>query len=827
MFVAPRRGSRKISLQDDFASLISIKENGDLEFEIRYDINQTEVVNSGATNVKVTAYVTRKREYSIFENRQGQRAAPHEVIDNILNMQRAYRGLVKNNESSVLATSMSDASSKVNNQLVSYVRSPGFKAAGGTLDRLSSAFKTKVKLKQVSKLEDDEGEVHPILQTNRNTFPDIDFKSTVKQSMKSMMLKKGIDPSRVVDISKDRISAQSNVRGTYVPPIRRAGYRWGDTDEGDIVRQTYTQMLPSTTTKVTTTQDMTSEKLVQVVDTIPHDQIEVPVRLLVSSKSLSSSKGSISTIFVRLDVMNRCGIVIDTIEKELDIAFHLRLFSTPKIAPEVKFSRFEALSKGSLQIFQQDPIATSVRVYRKFMSHVSNEIDEYILVGEFSVAKGAGFATVPIDISRKDTSVYRVVPVSSEGIFGFEFTNIVINPSGGNKIKFRYVSLASKIVENGVAIEIRDLPADVVGFRILRKNKTTFERNPTTVGDDVLYVDRTKDEQVYTVVDTLAKEDNVYEYVAELVYQNGSLELSGYIIVEFLPLVENLVDTRILDLKTSADPIKPDVSFTIDSKLTDGNMDAVKSLLEKQGMSDFFSDNVAAEKDKLKKLIAHQVSRVNLTTGQRENFGVITVSQFTDSQFGKINSVAPLKQGYRYRYEINTLLRAPETLFESLEKTTIDPVTKKPYTFKPSKFFHPITMKKGNILERSAQLAHYAKDDMSFGNVGDLVSTEVSFAQDLTEISDAKAVKYDKHHVLLQWTLKGTSKLIENFIVILEENGMQVPIGKVHAVEQKRQYEYIHSLNLNEVGNYVYKIIPIFSNYSMGSEVKSNAVMVV
>jgi hypothetical protein len=826
MFAVPPRTTKKITLDEDFAELVDVSSEGNLTFQITYGINQSEVITSGVSTIKVSIYATRKREVSIFENKKGQRATTAEIIANIQGLQRTYRSIAKSNEQNLLAQAISDATSRVNNQIVALIRSPAFKRTQNYTSRITQLHKTKIFLKEVAAVENDEDLEHPILQTNRNTLPDIDYQSTVKQSIKSMLLKKSVDPSSVVNLSKDRVSAIANLRGVYIPPDRPTGYRWGDDGNADVVRQTFTQMVPNTTLKVTTSSAITTEKLIQVIETVPLDKIKVPVTVTISSEKMSSSRGAISTFFVRLDVVNKCGVIVDSIEQEIDVAFHLRMFNTPKIPPEVKFARYDTFSKGTLQIFQQDPKATSVRVYKKFVSHVSTELDDYVLVGEFSVAKGAGFASVPIDISRKDTSVYRVIPVSSDGIPGYEFTNIIINPPGGNNIKYRYVSLTSKIVENGIALDVRELPPDVVAFRILRKNKTIFESTPTTVGDDVIYVDRSQDDQVYTIVDNQVKSDNAYEYTVDLIYRNGTSDNAGYALVEYLPLVENLVDTRIVDLQTSTDPINPDVTFRIESKLVDSNLDVVKNLLEKQGMSQYFFDNILNERDKLKKLIAHQVTRVNLTTGQRESFGVVTSEFFTDSELGKINSVQPLKSGYRYRYDVNTLLRAPETLFESIDKSAVDPVTKKPYSYKPSKFFHPITLKKGNILEREAQLSRYAKDDMSFGNVGDLVSTEVSFAQEQLTLTDVRAFKYDRHHVLLQWTVDGASNLIENFIIVLEENGMSVPIGKVHAIDEKRKYEFIHTLSSNDVGNYVYNIVPVFSNYSMGSEVKSNAVVV-
>lgn len=826
MFAIPPRTTKKITLDEDFAELVDVTSDGSLIFQITYGINQSEVIASGVSTVKASVYATRKREVSIFENKRGQRASAAEIISNIQGLQRTYRSIAKSNEQNLLAHAISDATSRVNNQLVSFIRSPAYQKTQNYTSRITQLYKTKVFLKEVAAVENDEDIDHPILQTNRNTLPDIDYQSTVRQSIRSMLLKKSVDPSNVVNLSKDRVSAIANLRGVYIKPDRPTGYRWGDDENANVVRQTFTQMVPNTTLKVTTSSAITTEKLIQVIETVPQDKIKVPVTISVPAEKMSSPRGSISTFFVRLDVVNRCGVIVDSIEQEIDVAFHLRMFNTPKVAPEVKFARYDSFSKGTLQVFQQDSRATSVRVYKKFISHVSNESDDYVLIGEFSVVKGAGFASIPIDISRKDTSIYRVIPVSSDGIPGYEFTNIVINPPGGNKNKYRYVSLTSKIVENGVALEVRELPPDVVAFRILRRNKTIFESSPTTVGDDVIYVDRSQDDQIYTVVDNQTKADNVFEYTVELIYRNGTSDIAGYALVEYLPLVENLVDTRIVDLQTSTDPINPDVTFRIESKLIDGNLDAVKNLLEKQGLSQFFSDSVLKERDKLKKLIAHQVTRVNLTTGQRENFGVVTTEFFTDSELGRINSVQPLKPGYRYRYDISTLLRAPETLFESIDKEAIDSVTKKPYSYKPSKFLHPITMKKGNILEREAQLSRYAKDDMSFGNVGDQVSTEVSFAQEQLALTDVRAFKYDKHHVLLQWTLDGASKLVENFIIVLEENGMSVPIGKVHAIDEKRKYEFIHTLTANDVGNYVYNITPVFTNYSMGSEVKSNSIVV-
>lgn len=826
MFAIPPRTTKKITVDDDFAELVDVTAEGDLVFELTYGINQTEVIASGVSTVKTSIFAARKREVSIFENRQGKRATTPEIISNIRGLQRTYRSIAKSNEQNLLAGTTSDATAFVNNQLISFVRSPAYNRTQNYTSRISQIYKTEVQLKDVGSVENDEDLNQAILQTNRNNLPDIDYQSTVRQSIKSMILQKGVDPADVVNLSKDRVSAVDNLRGVYVSPDRPTGYRWGDDESANVTKQTFTQMVPDTTTKVTTSSEITTEKLIQVIATVPKDKVKVPVTVTVPADKMSSSRGAISTFFVRFDVLNKCGVVVDSLEQEIDVAFHLLMFMTPKIPPEVKFARYDSFSKGTLQVFQRDPKATLVRVYKKIISHISNELDDYVSLGDFSVAKGAGYASVPIDISRRDTSIYRVVPVSSDGLVGFEFTNIVVNPPGGSKNKYRYVSLSSRIVENGVSLEVRELPPNVVAFKVLRRNKTIFEKDPTVVGDDVIYVDRSQDDQVYAVVDNQAKADNVYEYTTELIYRNGTSDLAGYAIVEYLPLVENLVDTRIVDLQTSTDPLNPDVTFQIESKLVDGNLDAVKNLLEKQGLNQFFSDNILKERDKLKKLIAHQVTRVNLTTGQRENFGVVTSDTFTDSELGKINSVRPLKQGYRYRYDINTLLRAPETLFETLDKSAIDPVTKKPYSYKPSKFLHPITLKKGNILERETQLSRYPKDDMSFGNVGDLVSTEVSFANEQLSLADVRAVKYDHHHVLLQWTLDGPSKLVESFIITLQENGMHTPIGKVHATDEKRKYEYIHTLSTNDVGSYVYGITPVFSNYSMGSEVKSNSVVV-
>lgn len=824
--VAPVRISKKITIDDNFASLRNITPEGDLEFELSYSVNQSEAISSGVSTVFITTYTAKKKDYSIFENVSGKKALSGDIANNILNMPAALRAVTTANDGKVLDQIISDVTSRINNQIVAFVRSSKFSNSKDSLQRVQQLFKTQVVLKEISKVEDEVGEKQAILQTNRSSLQNIEHKTTVRHSIKNLMLKKGIDPSQIVNQKSDRISAGKNISGVYVPTNKKIGHRWGDDDTSDITNHTFSQILPDTTAKFTSTDEIASNRLMQSIQTVPVDKITVTEILRLTSDKLSASRGSLSFVFIKFEVRNKDGMIVDTIEKELDISFHLRLFNTPKLPPIVKFCRNEAASKGILQIFQQDPKATAVRVYRKYVYHTSNELDDYILIGVFNIAKGVGFASIPIDIARKDTVLYRVIAVNSDGTVGFDYTNIVINPSGSKKNRFRYLSLTTKIVADGVSIDISGIPSGVVSLKVLRKNKTLFEKKYTAINTVMTYIDRMKDAEVYSIVDTQAKDDNYYEYVAELTYRDGLTEQAGYSAVKYIPFVENIVDTKIIDFTTSSDPSNLDVSFGIITKIQDTDLDSVKNLLEKQGLSQFYSSNIANERDKLSRLIAHNVTRVNLTTGIRENFGTITTGKFVDSVFRKINSALPLKQGQQYRYDVVTLLRRADELFDTLEKSAIDATTKKSYTFKPSKFFHPITLKKGNLLEKETQQAHYAESSMTLGSVGDLVTVNVSFNENLITISDISAAKYDKDHILLKWAVSGDKKLVDHFIIILEENGMRAPVGKVQLNDSKMQYEFIHAIAKDEVGDYMYAIIPIFNDYTVGAESKSNKVIV-
>ncbi len=811
--------SNKLRIKNDFATLLNISNDGDLIFSFSYSISQTDVIKFGNTKVRITVKNGTTKPISIFENKSGINATNDEVVKNITALYTNYSTNIKNNQALTINETISDITAWINNQFISPIRN------GTSYKDIQLSYKTKITLKPISEINVN-NESFPVLYGTSQKLTSVPVESTVKNAISKSMIKYGVDPSEVIELAKERLSTHKNVKGTLFPTsLRRNGFDL-DNIEFSPIRKMFRQIAENDAGAVSISSDtLSANDLVQVIETVSSDIIEIPAEIkLLKDKIIEDGRVALNTT-VKFELLNDKNVPVDVVTKDLDLAKHIRTYMLPKLSPEVKFSYYKMLNRATLHIKQNDESAIGVKIYIRSIFHSSNEIDDYVFYGQFAIKKSDGIISIPINISRTDTTLFRVIPFGENRIDGFEYTNLVINPEN-KRVKYKFVSLIANSTQNGISLAIRELPPDVISFKIIRKNKTIHDNEYSIIGGDNVLVDQTSNDRTYVVIDTSVKSHNVYEYCADLLYKDGTTSKVGNILIEYLPLIENLVDTRIQNLNTTQDDGKLDVTFDLESSLGDGDLDILKKLLDQQEITKYFESDILKERDKLKRLIAHGITRVNLTTGQRENFGVITDKTFQDSKFRKINSVSDLKVGNRYRYDIVTLLRYPETLFQDAQKSVTDQTTKKSYTFKPGKFLNPLTLRIGSIVDKNAQNLMFAKDDMSLGEVGNLVSLDVSFAEDVISIYDVQAERFDKRQTVLTWKLNGSSKLVDHFIIFLNENGLKHPIGKVHSTDEKRVFEYIHLVDQEDIGGYSYIVKPVYRSYLVGTAVSSNKVVI-
>lgn len=805
MFVRVPRENNILRLPERFARLVEIQDNGDLVFEVRHFVRQSDIVKKNARLVRVSVATRVFQKIDVNQTFGSLSPSAAQLVKNVLRLVPDARNSIKNFENFIVSRKMVDNSIVLDNDLVSQL----LNATDPKL--VQGLYKSKLIVRSVRDLNSENAN-RPVLQVNNAVQDD---QSSLRQMIQKNILQYGFDPSHVSTMVDD---------SSLTPYESTAGVsqKLGKLPDHLTTTQFFKRVTQPPRSTPSSTLEIGEEINVLTAESVFSDESEVRTLVTVPSDKIRDGAGNILPTFFKLELLNTGGVAVQTIQEPVDILRLYEAFFMPKTPPIVHFGYFDTTSKAVIKVKQLDPRAVGVKLFRKNFEYSSNNLGGYQFVAEYDLSAGAGFTAIPVDVSPMFTTIYRVVPVGRQNIVGSEFTNVVINPRKVIRRR-KYVAMTTKVVSTGLNIDVTDVPVNVVSFKILRRD-ATIKDDFTVVGDSITQVTPENDAATYTVVDTQVKKGHVYEYVCELIFKNGDTFDAGRAFVEFYPLVENLVDTRIENVKVSHAIDNFDVTFDLTSIVGETNLDSVKRLLESQGLSELFNDDLFTERDKLQNLIAHNIDRVDLTDGVRETFGVFTEKTFSDSALRNINSVLPLKAGHKYRYEVSALLRAPETLFENFVKTVVDPSTKKEYTFHPAKFYHPITLTHGNITSTQTLAAHYPKSQFSFGTVGNLAAAEVSFANDSVYITESSASAFDRLTNVIKWSINGSPETIDHFLILKDSLGQRTVIGKSHAINDTTSFRFFHELSTSDVGEFVYIIVPVFANYVVGQEARTNTV---
>lgn len=820
MYFRAQKQANVLLVDDDFARLSRITDDGSLEFEFTYSLSQCKAVQNRATKVTVTVESRSVSPKHVSGQTQRGYIDTRAIVNGLRTSITHAKTAAEQQMRHVVARRESDITSMINNEILPQLRA---KVPPAKIQHLTRPRLTMVSAGSVRQDNDP----RPLLQRVAHSRTVIDLQSTLTSSftvdpqslMHDMIVRQGLDPSHITNLA-DRASSEHTTRGGLTTP---SGAEERETDPSTRLLN-YILFPPTLESVPTTTDDVVDTDMVRVISPVTNDVIGLVVPITVHSSKRRVEGAPVTQLYVTFELIDsHTGLAVDSVAKVLDVAKHLRIFNTPKLPPKVGFAPSSTSGRVNLEIKQVDPGATEVHVYKKSFWVSSPNVDGYTLVGMYPLSCKDQTLLVQVDLPHSAPVLYRIIPVGQQSIHGFEYTNVTVRPA-----RYRPVSSASLVaqqVDTGVRLELRKLPTSVVAVQFMRWNLTTHEKVPVVVGSDVGIIDpASRQADMIATVDSTVSPGNVYQYRARLVYRTGLTIDCGDSVVDFLQPAPGQVDTRIDNVVVSHD-VSPNVSFTITTKTVDGDVDAVRQMLSRQGLTDYFNDDVLNQRDQLEKLVAHNVQRVDLLTGHREDFGVLTTAEFDDDSLRKGQAVRPLEYGHRYRYEIYPLLRAPETLFDGFVKTTTDSVTKKPYSYKPAKFKHPFTLSRGVLVSMSGARMRYAKDPMSYGVVGAMASMEVSFDNDAAKVVDQAVSRFDRKTNVVTWNVIGGIESVDHFIILKQAHGIRTLLGKSHSAFANGNCQYMHVTSAKDVGAIQYVIVPVHSDYKVGAEAVTNTIV--
>lgn len=363
----------------------------------------------------------------------------------------------------------------------------------------------------------------------------------------------------------------------------------------------------------------------------------------------------------------------------------------------------------------------------------------------------------------------------------------------------------------GVKLELKDIPVGPVAVKIKRTELSSSSKETIWIGKPLLI----QGNQI-TLFDQTVNRGKTYKYTVCLLFKTGAIEESTSTLFQYNPVTTNIVDTVVTNLAIEND----DVRFELVTTFIETDDNKVKQALEKQGMFSFFSDSV--DRTKLQSLIAYKILRQNLTTGQEEEFGTTVSTMFSDKTFGTVQGVTPIVPGVGYKYTIITHLRQTESMLPNLV------VSNPLHSYKPSKWFHPITLTEGALTTPESLKAYHANHAFSFGTIGRITTIITSLADVNPSIASANANMVNKHLVRVQWRIENPEQMskIDHFIIVLEMMGSRTIVGKTHNISDTGQFFFLDALDHNEKGMMKYFITPVFHDFSHGREVETNTILV-
>lgn len=797
-----------ISIPDRFASLEGIDESGAYRYRVHYLADPRECSKLKAFLVKIhiskTPYV--KKINPIFGVLK-----PYTVIDKLRSAFAEQKDATRAGASEYLMTFLSDMTSRISNSAASSLKN----TKGKTMVRSKQIVARPVENLNAQNVN------APVLDANLGVRTSQNSEQDTKSLALSMLFNSGIDPAEHSNSKTNTIrTAQAALDGVF------SKVNVGDSQPRvGSFQNSFAATLLNHTDRASSIQ-LDRNDFLGVVEEVQETFIEV-----IEDISIPQAACEDGDFYIIYELVNNKGFSLQVSSNLVPHNQNLRYLRIPTKQPKVAAMPVNRPGKVAFEVSQNDPNAKGISVYKKSINPNQNVLNgQYTHVGKMDLVFGQPTQRFEdVDASINQLS-YRFIPYYDDSSVGSVFSSAVVKfaresmAKKQNKLQRQnFVSITGDVKTYGISVSIKDLPYNAISVTLKKRNLSIKQSAFETVGQGPVKLDL-KGNGAILVDDSSVAPGRVYEYTVFIMFKDGcEVAGSNTLTIEYQPIAANIANIQISEPRLVTVGNGFDAVFNIELNSLNTSMELVKKLISEQGLQAEFQRDISENKEKLNKLFAFSVARDNLATGEHEEFGIIDSMTFSDRKYGVSKNVKPLDPGAEYRYTITAYFRNPETLFPTLTRTVATGNTS--YDLQPSKWLHPITINNGTLVTESSLLRNHAKSDFALGTVADIQTVNLSLANVLPEVEDAQVSRIRDRANLIQWKINGAATKIDHFIIALEILGMRTIVGAAHSITNSNYFEFVDTLDNGEKGALTYIIVPVYYDYSKGTETKTNTVI--
>lgn len=561
-------------------------------------------------------------------------------------------------------------------------------------------------------------------------------------------------------------------------------------------------------------------------------------------------------LVVRFDLHNKDTNLIDeSVSVDLNISRHTEAFYAIINPPTVSGIANEKFANLTISDADKRNQALGYNIYVKNIDS-QKSVDKYSFLGFVKKVNDSTSLELPV---KSDLSVVRVVPLNSLGQESNVFTDFMVG--NGHKL-FGSLSISPKqIGKNTIRIDVFGIPkiSDTSGCKI-----TLYKRNCTKGFNSTFEVFSTKNNAQFNVPisfqDTEVETGIVYEYRAvastgialdEIIcFSNDAMIRNAAFSDRFNNIRVNLSEANSNIERSDTSQGSATISFKISSTAASSDQSTLDEFFKiysedlfnrylnssnNTGLATSFQNEVKNYKD----IFFHQVVRNNLNTGERVTFDLVPDGIFIDGpETQKSTGVSPLNVQHTYTYEVSTFLRNPlELLKRYVVSGKVDykietnqdlggKTTSKSYFYYPYKWRNFSTKTGKLYADDSKGIAIIdAYDSFTSETIGFTASHRVDSSSKFSSIDAVSTVRVDINTVKVTWNSFGTSsltgdRLYDSFIVMKVVNGIRSFVGRTF------QNFIYHELNETDLGSVYYVVVPIMSEFDIGTPGYSNDILV-